>query len=178
MASNHQRVGWRDALQVGPRRGSRVAIGSPSACAKSYDYPQITVASDNSWSVMNVALDRPIIYVSVPDLWPTVTLVVLGVVPPASGEPAPLHEQLVSLTVDSDQPVPIHLPIEDGAFRYVALAFAVTTNEVGSITVNIARDEDPLDAGGDRPVAKTFSLERASNTSPLFIMRTFALVGT
>lgn len=127
---------------------------------------------------MNVALAHPAIYVSVPNLWPTVTLNLLGVIAPGSGQAKPLHEHLASITVESDQPVPVSLPVEGNAFRYVALAFAVTTDEVGSVTISIARDEDPLDAGGVRPVAKVFDLERASATSPLFVMRTFALVAT
>jgi hypothetical protein len=129
---------------------------------------------------MDVSLAHPIAYVSVTNLWADTTLLVLGVVPPPSGQPSPSHDVLAELTVDTPQPIVISLPNSNGHFRHVAIAYAITTgpSDVGTATVSISRDEDPTDAGGNRPVVKIVDLTRSSTSSPLFIIRTFALLGT
>ena len=135
---------------------------------------------------MDVALARPIIYVSTSGLWDTVTLVVFGVVPPPPGQAEPTHDRLARITVAVQQPLRVDLPVlknPDGtarAFKHVALTFAVTTapNEVGSALISIVRDEDPLEPDGTRPVHKVIDLTRSAVTSPTFIVKTFALVGT
>jgi hypothetical protein len=129
---------------------------------------------------MDVALTRPTIYMSTSGLWSTVSLVVFGVVPPPSGQASPTHDHLHTITVATPQPVTIHLPVQGGKFRHVAITFAVTTGpaDVGTARVSIMRDEDPLQGNGTRPVHKVVELTRSTTSSPTFIVKTFALVGT
>jgi hypothetical protein len=128
---------------------------------------------------MDVSVAKPFIYVRVSGLWQGVSLNVYGVVPPASGEPKPTLEPLVSLAAGSAQTLAIKLKVVDGAFKHVAVSFAATTakNDIGTATIDISRDEDALLPNGERPVFKSVALTRSAVSSPLFIMRTFALVG-
>jgi hypothetical protein len=128
---------------------------------------------------MDVKLSHPTIYISAAGLWPTVTLVVFGVLAPKSGQAAPSFESLSSLTSDTNNPAVLALPKAGAAFKYAALSFAVTTapSETGSVVVSISRDEDPLEQDATRPVHKSFDLTRSATTSPTLIFRTFALVG-
>jgi hypothetical protein len=129
---------------------------------------------------MDVAINQPIIYISTAGLWKTVSLIVFGVVPPASGQAAPTHEYLATITVNTQQPIVLPLPLLGNKFKHVAIAYGITTGptEVGTVTVSIMRDQDPLEPGGTRPVHKVVELTRSAVSSPTYIVRTFALVGT
>lgn len=128
---------------------------------------------------MDVSVAKPFIYVSAANLWDDVTLVVFGIIPPSSGQAKPTLETIATIVSNTPQPKPIQLVVENGAFKHHALSFAVTAAaaDIGTVTISISRDEDPVQADLTRPVHKTIELTRSAPSSPTFIMRTFALVG-
>ena len=128
---------------------------------------------------MDVSLAKPSIYIGTSNLWHDVTLVVFGVIPPLPGHAKPTLEPIATLVSNTPQPKALKLVVENGAFKHHALSFAVTasTTDIGTVTISISRDEDPLQPDQTRPVHKVIALTRSAPSSPTFIMRTFALVG-